>query len=49
MNYHAERLIRQAQHHIRKHSPIPLDLFAQLMDAGIDVTELERSTRNEIS
>ncbi len=42
-----EHLIRKAQHHIRTSQPIPLDLFADLMSAGIDVTELERTTRNE--
>jgi hypothetical protein len=43
------KLVHRAQHHIRQHNPIPLDLFADLMGAGIDVTELERTTRNENS
>lgn len=31
---------------VRTNNPIPLDVFACLHDAGIDVTEYERTIRN---
>jgi hypothetical protein len=42
MNGRQERLIRKAEKHLASGNPIPLDLAAQLMDAGIDVGLLER-------
>ncbi len=41
-----KQLTRRAEAYFRKSEPIPLDLFAALMERGIDVTELERTTRN---
>lgn len=46
MFFRRRRAIQKAQAHIRNHSPIPLTLFAELDALGIDVTELERTTRN---
>lgn len=40
------RLIAIARRRVRADKKIPLDLFAELMGAGIDVTELERTARN---
>lgn len=44
-----DRLINRAKEHIRATGIIPLDLFADLHSAGVDVTELERNTHNENS
>jgi hypothetical protein len=41
-----ERLIRVAKRHIRKGNPIPLDLYAALDAAGVNINELERNARN---
>lgn len=46
MSFYTERLTRKAEKHLNDSGVIPLDLFAQLMEAGIDVTELERKVRN---
>jgi hypothetical protein len=39
-------LIRTARTYIEASRPIPLDLYAQLDAAGVDITELERTIRN---
>ena len=39
-------LIEVAKRHIRKGDPIPLTIYAALDQAGIDINELERNTRN---
>lgn len=38
-----ERLLRIADRYARRGDPIPLDLAARLMAAGIDVNALERN------
>lgn len=35
-----------AKGYVRDGSPIPLDLYAKLDAAGVDITELERNARN---
>lgn len=46
MNSRTDRLIAIARRRVQQGNHIPLDLFAELMGAGIDVTELERNARN---
>lgn len=41
-----ERLVKKAQIYMREGEKIPLDLFADLLSEGVDVTELERTMRN---
>ena len=38
-----ERLIRKAERHLETHTQIPADLFAKLLEAGVDVSEIERN------
>lgn len=40
------RLTKRAEKLLRQGKTIPLDLFAQLISCGVDVTELERKIRN---
>lgn len=46
MSFYTERLVRKATKQLEADGVIQLDLFAKLMEAGIDVTELERKVRN---
>jgi hypothetical protein len=39
-------LIRTARMHIKDEQPIPLTIYAALDQAGVDINELERTTRN---
>lgn len=41
-----KQLTRRAVAYFKNSQPIPLDLFTALMEEGVDVTELERTTRN---
>jgi hypothetical protein len=41
-DFRTERLCRAAIAHVKANQPIPLDLFAKLFEAGVDVDELER-------
>jgi hypothetical protein len=43
MSAYTERLCRQADALLNKGELIPVDLFAKLAEAGIDVTTLERN------
>lgn len=40
----AERLLLKAQRKLEEHQQIPLDLYAQLIAEGVDVSTLERNT-----
>lgn len=45
---HIEFLIKQARGHWANYMPLPLDLFAQMNAAGIDVDAEERNYFSEI-
>ena len=40
------RIIRSAKASILAGNPIPLNIYAALDSAGVDINELERNTRN---
>lgn len=39
-------LTRQARAYLRADKPIPADLYAKLIGAGVDIPTLERKARN---
>jgi hypothetical protein len=43
--YYINTLIEEAQDYWALYEPIPLDLAADMMEAGLDVEELERKYR----
>lgn len=47
--FHTYPLCRRAARYIRSSQPIPLDLYASLNEAGVDITEFERTERNKIA
>jgi hypothetical protein len=40
---HTERMIERAIVRLRKGLPLPVDMTARLLEAGVDVSELERA------
>lgn len=43
MDNRTRTLVRRAQNLLRRGDPLPVDLTARLLEAGIDVTALERA------
>lgn len=42
------RLLREARQAIQADQPIPLTTYVALEQAGVDITEFERNTRNGV-
>ena len=42
MSGRQERLIRKAEKYLERGEPLPLDLAAAMVDAGLDVDAIER-------
>lgn len=41
-------LIKRARRYLERNEPIPLDLFYQMLSAGVDVSEVERKYRSDV-
>ena len=48
MSMYTEKLVDRATAYLSRDEVIPLDLFSELMVAGIDVVELEKNHSNFI-
>lgn len=43
-----DHLMARAEGHWGNHDPLPLDLFAEMISAGIDVDGAERAFKNKL-
>lgn len=46
--YYNDHLIRKAKQHMAAGRPIPLDLFAEMNDAGMDVAAIEKQITQQL-